>query len=179
MSEDVHQQRLVRAICSATDEVFQTMLGLKAEAGEPFTNRNAPGPSNGVVSLIGMAGNWVGTGSVSCSAELACRMSSLLLMAEYSSVNEDVLDAVAEVTNMVIGNVKTILEEELGPLGMSIPTVVFGRNFSTRAIGRTEWTVVPFQVEGERLEVQVCLAPHREAGSQARSSFAPAEVIYK
>jgi chemotaxis protein CheX len=44
-------------------------------------------------------------------------------MTEASSVDEDVLDAVAEITNMIIGSVKTDLEGELGPLGLSIPTV--------------------------------------------------------
>jgi chemotaxis protein CheX len=77
-------------------------------------------------------------------------------------VNDDVLDAVAEVTNMVIGNVKTVLEERLGAMGLSIPTVIYGRNFSSRTVGKQNWTVVPFTLGNERLEVQLCLAPNRE-----------------
>ena len=56
-------------------------------------------------------------------------MGANMLMTEASAVNEEVLDAMAELTNMVIGNVKTKLESQLGPLGLSIPTVVYGRNF--------------------------------------------------
>ena len=41
------------------------------------------------------------------------------------------LDAVAEVTNMIIGNVKTVLESRLGAMGLSTPTVIYGRNFQT------------------------------------------------
>ena len=88
------------------------------------------------------------------------------MMCEYTSVNEEVLDAVAEVTNMIMGNVKTSLEEDLGAMGLSIPTVVYGRNFSSRTVGKQEWSVVPFKVGTEDLEVQVCLAPGREAGQQ-------------
>ncbi|MEO8130562.1 MAG: chemotaxis protein CheX, partial [Bryobacteraceae bacterium] len=109
------------------------------------------------------AGSWVGTGSVSCTAACACKISSQFLMAEYTSVNEDVLDAIAEITNMVIGNVKTLLEEDLGPMGLSIPTVIFGRNFASRTVGTFEWTVVPFSFEGERIVIQICLAPQKEA----------------
>ncbi len=58
-----------------------------------------------------------------------------MLMTEAPSVNEDVLDAVAELTNMIIGNVKTELEAQVGPLGLSIPTVVYGRNFQTKTAG--------------------------------------------
>jgi chemotaxis protein CheX len=55
-----------------------------------------------------------------------------MLLAEDSSVSEEVLDAIAEVTNMIIGHVKSSLERHLGPLGLSIPTVVFGRNFKPK-----------------------------------------------
>ena len=36
-----------------------------------------------------------GTGTISCSAEFACRIASQMLMAEYLAVDGDVLDAVA------------------------------------------------------------------------------------
>jgi chemotaxis signal transduction protein/CheY-specific phosphatase CheX len=119
--------------------------------------------NDGVVSFIGIAGSWAGTGSLSCSPQLACRVCAQLLMTESSAVDEDVLDAVAELTNMVIGSVKTDLETHLGPLGLSIPTVVFGRNFRTRSAGTAEWMNLAFDWEGERLLVKMCLAPNEKA----------------
>ena len=83
-------------------------------------------------------------------------------MAEYTSVNEDVLDAIAEITNMIIGNVKTLLEVDLGPMGLSIPTVIFGRNFASRTAGTFEWSVVPFVLDGEKIHIQICLAPQKD-----------------
>jgi chemotaxis protein CheX len=80
-----------------------------------------------------------------------------MLMTESTSVNEEVLDAVAELTNMIIGGVKTDLEQHLGPLGLSIPTVVFGRNFKTRTSGNSEWIVVRLLWDDECLVVKVCL----------------------
>ncbi|MFN3322545.1 MAG: chemotaxis protein CheX [Bryobacteraceae bacterium] len=169
MKGEISQELIVSAINNATIEVFSTMLSLEIRQGDPYVDRNAPGPSDGVVGLIGLAGTWVGTGSFACSAEMACKISAHLLMTEYQAVNEEVLDAVAEVTNMVIGNVKTAIEEHLGPMGLSIPTVVFGRNFTTRSMGSSEWTVVPFYHDADsRIEVQVCLAENREAGTPSR-----------
>ena len=78
-------------------------------------------------------------------------------------MNEEVLDAMAELTNMIIGNVKTKLEDDFGPMGLSIPTVVFGRKYRARNGGKGEWTIVPFVCEGERLDVQICLLPAHEA----------------
>ena len=90
---------------------------------------------------------------------MACRICAAMLMTEAPSVNEDVLDAVAELTNMIIGSVKTDLEHELGPLGLSIPTVVFGRNFKTRSAGTNEWIHVNFLWDEDPLLIKMCLAP--------------------
>ena len=72
-----------------------------------------------------------------------------------------VLDAMAELTNIIIGSFKTNVEEELGPMGLSIPTVIHGRNFTTRTLSRNDWTRVPFQCEGGGFNIHVCLAPNR------------------
>jgi hypothetical protein len=41
--------------------------------------------SDGVVSCIGIAGNWAGTGSLSCSAAMDCRVCAAMLMAPARS----------------------------------------------------------------------------------------------
>jgi chemotaxis protein CheX len=150
---------VTESLCRATLEVFGTMLGVDAVAGDRFTEKQPPHPSHGLVSLIGMAGAWVGTGHISCSAELACKLSSRFLMTEYESVNDDVLDAMGELTNMIIGNFKNEIEVHVGSLGLSIPTVIFGRNFVARSAAENDWIAVLFECEGETLTVKVCLSP--------------------
>jgi chemotaxis protein CheX len=81
-------------------------------------------------------------------------------MAEFEAVNEEVLDAMAELTNMIIGSFKTNIEERLGPMGLSIPTVIYGRNFTTRSLSRNDWTLVPFECEEGGFNIHVCLAPN-------------------
>jgi len=168
--EGIAREKLIHAIRESTQDVFSTMLGLEIEGQEAYIDTTAPCPAAGVVSLIGLAGRWVGTGSINCSADFAREISSHLLMTEFPAVDDEVLDAVAEITNMIIGNVKTVIEEDLGPLGLSIPTVIYGRNFTTRSMGSNEWTVVPFQCGAERMEVQVCLTPAR-GGCHVRPAF--------
>lgn len=172
----INHDELVAMVRSAAADVFATMLGSELEPGTAYTDNAAPVSSHGVVSLIGLAGAWVGTGSISCTAPFACKLASQLMMSEYSAVDDEVLDAVAEITNMIIGNVKTSLEENLGPMGLSIPTVIYGRNFSSRTVGKQEWTIVPFTAGGERLEVQICLAPNRDS-SRLRLAVAGHEAV--
>jgi chemotaxis protein CheX len=171
-AQALSREDLAQAIRSATDEVFTTMLNLTVTPGEVFVEKEEAVPSSGVVSLIGLAGPWVGTGSLACSADCAVKIASALLMAPYSAIDEDVLDAVAEVTNMIIGNVKTLLEGRLGAMGLSTPTVIYGRNFQTRSSGNQEWTVVPFDLGEERMCVQVCIAPNADTGKKTtRTGF--------
>ena len=75
------------------------------------------------------------------TAALACQIAGRLLMAEYEEVDEDVLDAVAEVANMVVGNVKNALEDTLGSLALEHAFRHFRRIFrnTRRRRLRSRW----------------------------------------
>jgi chemotaxis protein CheX len=150
---------ILQSIDQSTRQVFSTMVGVEIAAGEVCEEAAIPQASLEVVSFIGLAGAWAGTGSVSCSPALACRVCAQMLLCEAPAVNEEVLDTVAELTNMIVGGVKTDLETHLGPLGLSIPTVVYGRNFKTKTAGNSEWVVVRFHWDDEVLIVKLCLEP--------------------
>ncbi len=98
---------------------------------------------------------------MSCSPQFAQRLAGALLMTEYDSVNEEVLDAVAEIANMIIGNVKTIFEERLGSLGLTVPTVIFGRNYQTRSAGVKDWVLVRLHSGEDIMDINFCLMPSR------------------
>ena len=163
--QPITENEIADAIRSSTFEVFSTMLGIEVEASAMETGVTAGSTQAGVVALLGLAGEWIGSGSVSCDPPFACRMAAQLLMSEYDSVNEEVLDAVAEVANMIVGNIKTALETKLGAMGLSTPTVIFGRNFETRSFGNRDWVVVPFHSEGETMNVQISIAPNKHGRS--------------
>jgi len=160
--ENVTQVDIEQAVSKAAREVFETMLMLPLEV-EPSLMRNhiEPETFHGVVALVGVAGSWTGTGHISCSPPFAQKLAGALLMSEYNAVNEEVLDAVAEVANMIIGNVKTIFEERLGPLGLTVPTVIFGRNYQTRSAGVKDWVLVRLRSENESMDINFCLMPSR------------------
>jgi chemotaxis protein CheX len=153
------QPQIIDSIRRSAINVFSTMLGVELGPGEASIEHGTPDANDGVVSFIGVAGAWAGTGIVVCSPNLACGVCNQMLMTDNSEVNEEVLDAVAELANMIVGSVKTDLEGQVGPLGLSIPTVVFGRNFRTKSAGTTDWVVVRFPWEDETLLVKMCLAP--------------------
>ena len=141
----------------ATSDVFSMMLGMDVES-LPYRLETEPEHiTGGILGLIGFSGEWSATATVSCPPSMACRIADALFMTPHPSVSDEVLDAVAEMANMIVGNVKTDLEEHLGTMSLSIPTVIYGRNFIKRTLIKDKWVVAPFRSGGEPLEVHICL----------------------
>jgi chemotaxis protein CheX len=151
---------LAEAMNAAAAEVFSTMLNQGAKQDPPIVRNSIEVLNDGVVSLIGLTGEWVGSGVLSCSSDCARWMSSQFLMSEYAEVNDEVLDAIGEITNMIIGNFKNTVAEQVGPLAMSVPAVVHGQNMHTTTRGGTkEWLAFPVECKGNYLELLVQLRP--------------------
>ncbi|MEQ1945720.1 MAG: chemotaxis protein CheX [Bryobacteraceae bacterium] len=163
MTTSLASHDIAEMIRGATSEVFQTMLNLSLESLPSHEEPDLPEPFDGVVSMVGIGGTWIGTGRISSPPELACKLAEAMLLTPCSAINAEVLDASAEIANMIIGNVKTMLEEKLGPLALSVPTVIFGRNYRTHCSGMDNWTVVPFRTEGMKMDISFCLKPARSA----------------
>lgn len=157
------QEDIVAIIREATEAVFSTMLCVPAAPQQVRQESGDPVPVSGIIAMVGIAGTWTGMGQIYCSPEMACRLAGALLMSEYTAFNEDVLDAVAEVANMIIGNAKTTLEERLGTLALGVPTVLYGRNYQARTPGVPDWTVVPFTSGEHTMDVRFCLMPSSTA----------------
>ena len=117
MNED-----LILAFQQSTASVFQTMLGLDVTHGAARRSDRmiARHPVSGV---IGLSGGMSGDVVVSFEERVALRATAALLGDEPTALNDDVVDAVGELTNMIAGAAK-------GSIGMgmklALPTVIMG-----------------------------------------------------
>jgi chemotaxis protein CheX len=155
----VTQNLVASAIEASTQEVFSVMLGLEIRSAEAHMGQLTQ-DHTGIAAVLGLTGEWAGSGQFSCDTPLALQVAGRLLMAEYHEVDDEVLDAIAEVANMVIGNVKNALELSLGSMALSTPSVIFGGSFETRVTAASESVVIPFECEGSHMTVQIVIAPH-------------------
>ncbi|MDZ7638954.1 MAG: chemotaxis protein CheX [Bryobacterales bacterium] len=158
----ISHDQVVELVRETTRILFETMLSGELEALPAYRTGKVEDHEESVFCLIGFTGDYVGSGSLHCSGSCARLLASRLLMTEYRDVDEEVLDAVAEITNMIVGHFKTSLEEQVGVIGISTPTVIFGRQYAARNFGASEWTVVPFMVDGYPFDVRVSLEKNRE-----------------
>ena len=76
---------IVESLIRSAGDVFSTMLGSELASGEVTIEATSAEPNDGVVSFIGIAGTWVGTGSLTCSPTVACRICAAMLMTEAPS----------------------------------------------------------------------------------------------
>ncbi len=163
----IDQDILVRSVTEATSEVFSMMLDMEVTLDKDGRADGAASESrpseNGLISLVGITGEWGGSGVFCCSPVLASIICARMLGCELDhskpAIDEEVLDVVAEITNMMIGNIKNALEHLTGPLAISVPTVIHGRNFQFRNACGLKSTALGFSSEGEHFEVRIALAP--------------------
>jgi chemotaxis protein CheX len=166
----IDQDLLKRSVVGATTEVFTMMLDMAVENTGDASEAAPTG--SGLVAIVGITGDWAGSGLFCCSPAFASLICSKMLGTAIDPANdaigEEVLDVVAEVTNMVIGNIKNSLEPVVGPLAISVPTVIHGRNFHFRNLAGLSKSATLFEAEGEKFEVRVSLAPAQQAANRPR-----------
>jgi len=146
---------------AATRELFTSMLGTEVER-LPEPDKEPPDPFDGILSLIGFTGKVIGNGEIICTAATACDLSSRFMMTEFAHVDEQVLDAVGEITNMIVGGFKNLLEAHVGRLQMSIPTVVHGKNISARNLKADVAVSLRCAYSNGEIQLKLGLAASRE-----------------
>ena len=134
--------------------VFKTMAQVNPVAGKPYLKHDKL--TWGVVSgVIGMAGDKA-SGNMIISFDQSCilKVVSNMLMEEFTEMNDDVLDAVGEITNMISGGAK----RELGEMGftfeMAIPIIIRGQSVELTQITKQPILVVPFETENGKFVVE-------------------------
>lgn len=109
-------------------DVFETMLGRPVSEIDPSWMSDA----DRLTAAVHFAGESAGALLLECSKAHACLLAEMLTGIPHLRVDEDVLDALAELTNMIGGNLKSALH---GGAGLSMPTVVEGSDYSMRIRG--------------------------------------------
>ncbi|MBK7722262.1 MAG: chemotaxis protein CheX [Austwickia sp.] len=116
-------------VAQIVTEVWTSMLGLEAERLE------SPGKIEGkaIAGSVGVSGGMEAQISLEMSEEAAMKFAGLMFGLEPDAVSDDdVADSVGELTNMVGGNIKSLIADS----GMlSLPVVAQGRVPTLRVVG--------------------------------------------
>lgn len=116
------QRSVAQAIERATLEVFALMVGVEI-VPETELQPKLRAPESNVVSCFKLSGAVRGTAEVFYTLALARRIAGRMLQLDPPLDDADVLDAAGEVANMIVGNVKSSMENLWGAIHIGIPTV--------------------------------------------------------
>ncbi len=155
MSERYNVQ-FINPILSGVLSVLSTMAGIEAKPGRPYLNRKrkAAGDITGSVEISGHA---KGVISLSLSREVILTIVNNMLSENYTEINDDIADAVGELTNMISGQARSILSESGMSFQSGTPTVTQGKGARLKHIDSAPILAVPFSCENGSLVVEISL----------------------
>jgi flagellar motor switch protein FliN/FliY len=156
----------VRATVSASViETFSSMLSMEIQPVE-----GEPPPGQGIRRMVGtlnFAGKVTGIFNTQITFDFGRLMASSLLGMEPEEVESgtEIRDLVAEITNIVGGNLKSALNDSGYPCVLSTPSITFGTDFSIKSLNMDRFDRYAFQKDDQVLIIEVGLKEQEGADS--------------
>ena len=142
----------------AAMNVIKTMAFCDPKVGKPLLKKNDV--TWGVVTgIIGMAGNEVaGNMVLSFDQGSILKIVSNMLGESFSTLSNDVVDAVGELTNMITGGAKAKFSEKGLKFDMAIPLMVVGKDIQLKQLSKAPTVTIPFEIPEGRFVIEANLA---------------------
>lgn len=142
------QAEYINPFIQSVYDLFNSMLGCEARLGKiGVIAEEDIGRERELIALIGLSGPVRGTVALAFPIATALQMVNRLLGIMVVDVNDEVLDAVAELVNIVGGGAKAKLSGGSQPISLSLPTVIRGTNYTVESPSYSKWFDVPFESE--------------------------------
>jgi chemotaxis protein CheX len=149
------ESRFVDELLAATRDVFKTMVFHDVKTGSPLAGEGLR-PGANVVGTVAFAGKTSGLVVFYCSLDSARAITASMLGVEPGTVNGELPDAIAELTNMIAGSFRTRMAGVRGETwAISVPTVTVGSDFQTKYVRGVQRVLCPFKMGSAQLFVEL------------------------
>ena len=148
--------KIINPFINATLNVLETMAFVKSEAEKPYLKKNnhAKGDVSGVV---GFTGETNGTVFITFDESCIVKVVSNMFGEQINEINDDIKDAVGELTNMISGQARKELEEIGKVFQGSIPSVVSGKNHELLPMTKGPRIAIPFKTDFGSFTIEVAI----------------------
>jgi chemotaxis protein CheX len=148
------EEDLFNALKRDVSEIFITMVGLEDLMHLPVQIDPVTEFKDCISSMVGLGGKYSGLISLHMPSELAekttCQMLGLRTVSQ-----EDVRDAMGEIANMIGGSFKSHISQTSLDVHLSIPSVVYGKEYVISLCNNPNQIAVRFATEDEWFMVAV------------------------
>jgi len=136
--------RLVNPVLEATVSVLTELTQFRIEVGKPFLKEKNQ-PSGDISGLVGViSSSFRGNISLSFWTDGYLKLVSRMLGENYTQIDDENKDAVAEILNMIFGLAKTALNDSGMDIKSAIPTIVRGASHTLEHHPLHPTLVIPF-----------------------------------
>jgi chemotaxis protein CheX len=147
----------INPFITSTVRVIATMAAIQPVPGRPRIKTDSRTYAD-VTGIIGLLGEGVeGTMAISFAESCILRVVSNMLGEEITDLNNEIEDAVGELTNMISGAARAELETKSYSFRMAIPSVITRRGHSIAVITRFPIVQIPFETDYGPFYVEACL----------------------
>ena len=147
--------KLINPFIDATKSVLKTMASIEARSGAPYLKKNNLAKGD-VTGLIGLTGKVGGSLSVTFTEASILSVVSKIFGEEMKEMNDEIKDAVGEITNIISGQARHKLEKSGMSLRAAIPTVITGKNHTITHITPYPVYAVDFGTDNGEFTIEVC-----------------------
>ncbi|MCL1958636.1 MAG: chemotaxis protein CheX [Spirochaetes bacterium] len=125
----VELQNYVEPFVEVTVSTFKEFVGIDISPKHPHFLDPDKAFEWDISAVIGLSGAVKGAVIISMKADLAIKLTDLLVGSKHKEVDADVLDAIGEINNIIAGNIKPKVPNG-DKIVISIPTIIKGREHS-------------------------------------------------
>jgi chemotaxis protein CheX len=146
---------LIPLCVQSTQQTLSMMAATESTPGdvEPAPDRKTWGDVTGIIGLAGA--NCKGNFCLSFSRSSIIKIVSNMLMEEFNDLDEDVIDAVGELTNMISGSVKAALLDGGADVQMASPVVIVGKDVPMTQFTGNPTMRIEFTTESGNFVVEI------------------------
>ena len=146
---------LVNPFLAATIEILGKVGGITAEVQKPFV-KTAPEVKGAVSGVVTLKGKHPGTASITFSKECILHIVSQMFGEDVTEIDDDVKDAVGEITNMISGQVTQLYEKEGLGLKAALDRVLLGEGHPIVHLPQCPVLAIPVQTGQGSITIEIC-----------------------
>ncbi len=145
----------INPFLEATVSVLKTMVSLEPVPGKPFL-KNGTSATSDVSGIVGITGETEGSICITFSKECILYVIGEMFGEDHEEIDDEVKDAVGELTNMISGDSRRRLQEIGHNFQGAIPSVISGKGHEIKHVTKGPILSIPFSTQAGNFTVEVC-----------------------
>jgi chemotaxis protein CheX len=146
---------IINPFLEATLSVLKTMASLEPTNEKPFV-RSGQAVTGDISGIVGFTGEMEGSLCLSFSKGCILHVVTKMFGEQVKEINDEVKDAVGELTNVISGDSRRRLDEIGHHFLGAVPTVITGPGHEVRHITKGPILCIPFSTQAGAFVVEVC-----------------------